>query len=76
MSYNDTDQAKWRKVLVTEFMSSDESSYEDGQPAFVVKELPWRSEKVSKFLEKLDKARDIRKTEKANRQIKVVCTRI
>ena len=49
MSYNEIDQAKWRKVLVTEFMSSDESSYEDGQPVFVVKEIPWRSEKYPSF---------------------------
>ena len=73
MSYNDTDQAKWRKVLVTEFMSSDESSYEDGQPVFVVKELPWRSEKVSKSLTKHEIFVKLRRpTDK----LKVVCTRI
>jgi hypothetical protein len=32
MSYNDSDQAKWKKVLITEFMSSDKSGTEDGRP--------------------------------------------
>ena len=53
MSFSDTDQAKWKKVLVTEFMSSDESGDEDGHPVFIVKKLPWRSERVSNFLNTL-----------------------
>ena len=56
-------------MLVTQLMSSDESDYED-QAVFVVKELPWRAEKVTAFFEKLDKARDVRKSEQASRQTK------
>ena len=70
MSYNDSDRAKWKKVLITEFMSSDESGTEDGEPVFIVKTLPWRSERVSKFFQRLDAARDARKSEQANRQTK------
>ena len=39
MSYNDIDRAKWKKVLITEFMSSDKSSNKDGQPVFINKHL-------------------------------------
>ena len=70
MSFSDADRAKWKKVLVTEFMSSDESGEEDGQPVYIVKKLPWRSERVSNFFERLDIARSSRKTEQANRQTK------
>lgn len=70
MSYSDADRAKWKKVLVTEFMSSDESGDEDGHPVFIVKKMPWRSERVSNFFERLDVARSSRKTEQANRQTK------
>ena len=31
MSYSDGDREKWRKVLVTQLMSSDESATEDDQ---------------------------------------------
>ena len=70
MSFSDADQVKWKKILVTEFMSSDESGEEDGQAVFLVKKLPWRSERVSKFFEQLDTARMTRKTEQANRHMK------
>ena len=35
-----TDRAKWKKVLSTEFISSDESGIEDSQPVFIVKSHP------------------------------------
>ena len=57
MSYSDSDREKWKKVLVTQLMSSDESDSEENQPVFVVKELPWRSDKVTAFFEKLDGVR-------------------
>ena len=44
MSFSDADRVKWKKVLVTNVMSSDESGEDDGQPVFIVKKLPWRSE--------------------------------
>ena len=70
MSYSDNDREKWKKVLVTQLMSSDESADEDDQAVFVVKELSWRSDKVMAFFQKLDGARQSRKTEQASRQTK------
>ena len=70
MSYNDSDREKWKKVLVTQLMSSDESGNEEDQAVFIVKELPWRSDKVTAFFEKIDRVRQARKTEQASRQTK------
>ena len=70
MSYTEADRTKWKKVLLTEYISSDESGEEDGQAVFFVKELTWGSVRVSSFFEKLDKARDVRKSEQASRQTK------
>ena len=58
LSYNDVhvDRRKWRKVLVTEMISSDESESEDGKGVFSVKNLQWRSDKVTRFFSKLDDA--------------------
>ena len=70
MSYSDGDREKWEKVLVTQLMSSDESATEDDQAVFVVKELPWRSDKVTAFYKKLDSVWNARKTEQACRQTK------
>ena len=57
-------------MLVTQLVFSDESENEEDQSVFIVKELPWRSQKVTVFFEKLDKARNVRKTEEASRQTK------
>ena len=70
MSFSEADRVKWRKIFVTEFMSSDESGEEDGRAVFMVKKLRWRSERVSSFFERLDTARASRKTEQASRQTK------
>ena len=70
MSYSDVDRVKWKKVLVTELISSDESETEDGKAVLIVKELPWRSDKVTNFFEKLDRAHNARKSEQASRQTK------
>ena len=61
---------KWQKILVTEMMSSDESGTDEGHSVFIVKELPWRSDKVTAFLRRLDKGRNDRKTEQVSRQTK------
>lgn len=70
MSYNEADKLKWKKILVTDMMSSDESDTEDGQPFFSVRILPWRSEKVTAFFQRLDRLRQERKSEQASRQTK------
>ena len=64
MSYNASDREIW-KVLVTQLMSSDESGDEEDQAVFIVKEVPWRSDKVTTFFEKLDGAHQAGKTEQA-----------
>ena len=70
MSFSEADRLKWKKILVTEFMSSDESGEEDECAVFIVKKLPWRSKRVSTFFQRLDTARASRKTEQASRQTK------
>ena len=70
MSYSEADRTKWKKVVVTEMMSIDESGTEEDHSVFIVKELRWRSDKVTAFFERLDKAHDARKTEQAIRQTK------
>ena len=70
MSFSEADRLKWKKILVTEFMSSDESGEEDERAVFIVKKVPWRSERVSSFFQRLDTARTSRKTEQASRQTK------
>ena len=70
MSYNDSDRAKWEKILVADLISSDESDTEDGIALLIVNELTWRSSKVSHFFEKLDAAHHARKSEQATQQTK------
>ena len=70
MSYIDGDRVKWKRVLITGLISSDESETEDDKAVLVVKELTWRSDKVSSFFMKLDSAHDARKSEQATRQTK------
>ena len=54
MSYSETDKQKWKKMLISNFILSDESNMEEEVPVFIVKKLEWRSEKVTKFFRKLD----------------------
>ena len=50
-SYSEKDKKKWEKVLIPEFMSSDESGTEDGKGVIFVKKIPWRSPKVETFFQ-------------------------
>ena len=70
MSYNESDRLKWGKVLISSLISSDESDVEEDTPVFIVKELSWRSTKVSNFFIKLDDAHHERLSEQASRQKK------
>ena len=70
MSYSNDDRVKWSKVLIADKISSDESDAEDKKPVLIVKELQWRSEKVDKFIHKLNSKHAARKSEQANRQTK------
>lgn len=62
---------KWSKVTVADFMSSEESaSGEDGEDVIMVKQLPWRAEKVDNFFYQLDQKSKENKTPQARRQRK------
>ena len=49
----DEDKEKWMKVMTTEMMSSEDNDSEDAD-TIVVKPLPWRSQRVTKFFYTLD----------------------
>ena len=66
-SYSDGDRLKWENVFTSDLISSDESEVEEDKPVLVVKELVWRSDKVTNFFKKLH---DAKKSEQANRQTK------
>ena len=52
---NFENKEKWRKVLIQELMSSDESGMdEDGRAVIFVKDIPWRNDKVGRFFKRLD----------------------
>ena len=57
-------------MLIADLISSDESADEEGRPVLVVRELGWRSDKVTKFFERLDEGHENRKSEQAKRQTK------
>ena len=67
-SFNEDDRKKWEKFLIVDFMSSEESDVEDAEPVLVVKALPWRSERVTRFLMKLDEK--TQQSEQSQRQSK------
>lgn len=69
-SYSDEDKKKWEKVLTPEFVSSDESGVEDGKGVIFVKDIPWRSQKITKFFQKLDDSHNTNKSEQVSRQTK------
>ena len=51
-------------------LSTDESEIDDDEAVLVVKELVWRSDRVTTFFAKLDSAHEDRKSEQAKRQTK------
>lgn len=59
---------KWKKVLQSDLMSSEESSSESDD--VFVKPLPWRAEIVNKFFTELDAKVMEKKTSQASRQRK------
>ena len=68
--YNSTDRQKWQRDLLADMISSDSSGMEEGTPVFVAKELSWRHSRVLGFFERLDKANEDKKSERAKRQTK------
>ena len=62
----------WKKVLIKEFMSSEESAEEDfdgkKRPALAVKPLLWRAPKVDRFFKRLDQRSEKGKTKHSKQQ--------
>ena len=59
----------WKKVLIKEFMSSEESAEEDFDgPALAVKPLLWRAPKVDRFFKRLDQRSEKGKTKHSKQQ--------
>lgn len=56
--------------MTADFMSSEESGYENGEAVNVVKELPWRSLAVEEFFDSLDSQLKDEKSPQAKRQTK------
>lgn len=69
LSYNERDKDKWKKVFHANFMSSEESDSND-EEVIVVRQLPWRSNRVTTFLHSLDDKGREEKSPQARRQMK------
>ena len=70
-SYKDKGEKEaWRKIMIMDFMSSDESCVEEGQEVLVSKPLSWQSEQVTHFKQALDDAALEQKSPLAKRQMK------
>ena len=66
------DREKWKKVLIMEFMSSEESANDDndGDEVQVVHPLPWRSTRVDAMFHDLDKHALSKKSPQSKHQMK------
>lgn len=62
MSTSDKDKEKWKECLIEELISSEDSE-DDG--SFLIRPLPWRSEKVTSFFCNLDKKQDKKKSHRS-----------
>ena len=72
VSFSEKDRQKWEQsqVLTFHFMSSEESDRDDEEEVLIVKPLPWKSPKVTRFLKGLDEKQQQCKTPQARRQEK------
>ena len=66
-SLNDTQRELWKKILIKDFISSEESEGEDHQ-VMVVRPLSWRSKKVDRFFQRLDKKAGKNKSKQSKQQ--------
>ena len=67
---DDGEKEAWKKIMVVDFMSSDESCTEEDQEVLMSKPLPWLSEKVAHFKQALDETARRHKSPLARRQMK------
>ena len=69
---NNEQKLKWWEVLVSPFISSEESGEEDidggTQQCLYVKALPWRDPKVNKFMKAMDDKNKKKQSMRAKRQ--------
>ena len=56
-SLSEWDKLKWKPVMSSEFMSSEESDTEDSEN-LLKRSIPWRSNKVNNFFSELDKLQE------------------
>lgn len=61
------DKRKWKSVMTTEFMSSEESDPENPK-TFLKRSIPWRARKVTDFFYDLDKSLEERRSGQGKRQ--------
>ena len=66
-SLPERDKQKWKAVMTTEFMSSEDSDPEDAK-TFTKRSIPWRSDKVTKFFCELDKTKEEQRFGQGKRQ--------
>lgn len=69
-SIPDTQQQLWQKVLTKDFISSEESGVdgEDQHQVLVIRPLEWRSSKVDRFFNRLDRKMTKNKTKQSKQQ--------
>ena len=69
-SIDEAKKARWREVLVPDFMSSEDSGVEQlederSRTVFYIKPLPWRHPQVTKFFHQLDERTEKQKSRRS-----------
>ena len=67
---DDTEKESWRRIMNIEYISSEESGYDDGDEVIITRPLPWLSATTQQFKRKLDLEIRNSKTPLARRQTK------
>lgn len=68
-SLSERDKGKWRALMSTECMSSEESDPDDTE-SLIKHELTWRADKVANFFNELDKQLEKQRSGQGKRQRK------
>lgn len=66
----DTDADLWKKVVVPELISSEESDMDEEEEVLKVHSIPWRAHKVTAMFERLNSEAYKSKTPQSKRQRK------
>ena len=67
-SWSVQDRDKIRKVLTMDYMSSEDEGEEDGNDFFVVRHLPWESERLASIKKVLDTKWERSRSKRSRRQ--------